>query len=98
MIDILDLVPVHLALYLLHGSDEVAERRLVAIPEAHRPKFRVIVFRPAASGLCQHAKPGCALSCRHSTLARCGPGSRSGQEDAKYEGVPHASLRHVEKL
>jgi hypothetical protein len=45
---------VDLALHLFNRSDEVAERRLIPIPQGQGPQFGILMFRPPAGGLRQH--------------------------------------------
>ena len=83
VIDVLDLVMSQLALFLLHGADEVAEGRLEAVADTHRPLFRMAVLLNAAGIGCQHAKPGRALTSGHSTLTG---GGRSDQKSTAIAG------------
>ena len=82
MIEVVDFRVQASARHVLHIADKVPVTRLVAIANGYRPALRIVVIVHTASRFSEHAKPGRALSCGDSTLAR----GRAGQRKQYAQG------------
>jgi hypothetical protein len=83
MIEIVDLIPVYFALFLLYRADKMPERLLIPIAEPNSPQLRPAVLLNSTSSSREDAKPGRRSSGGHSTLAGSRPGEAGKQNNGR---------------